>query len=394
MDRAVGHCGLLIGCGSRDEHPEEHGLAHYLEHCLFKGTAKRTNAQILSRLDSVGGEINAFTAKEETWIHASFLKEHIDRALELIADIALHSNFPAAEIEKEKDVIIDEINGYKDSPSDMLFEELDEYLYPGHPLGKSILGTVDSVKSFKRKHLMEFYQRNFLMQNMVFSFAGPISGEKLKAKLEVLFSKNDKRMAAALRPEYYPYKKTKKRLYKDIHQAHYCLACTAPGLHQKDRHAFTLLNNLLGGPAMNNILNLNIREKHGIAYQVDSNYSPFSDTGAFSIYLGTETYQLEKALHLIHKELSKLREKALSTTALNGYKKQLMGQLALSQDSGASIMFNHGKSVWVYDKISPMEEIFDVIESIGAKDILRVANKYLSPNKLLELGYLPQDEKK
>jgi predicted Zn-dependent peptidase len=389
MKRAIGHCGLMIGCGSRDEFPEEHGLAHFIEHGLFKGTKKRSNTQVLSRLDSVGGEINAFTAKEETWIHASFLHEHTDRAVELIADIALNSTFDNDEMEKEKDVIIDEINGYKDSPTDMLFEDMDEMVFPHHPIGRSILGTEESVRSFKQKDVVKFYKRCFVAQNMVFSYAGPMGKEKLQNILEKYFAEASIGSASFNRPDYTAYKKAHLRQTKEIHQAHHGIACRAPHLHQKERHSFILLNNILGGPAMNNILNLKIREKHGIAYQVDSNYSPFTDTGVFSIYLGTEMQQLDKALKLIDKELGLLRDKPFSPKTLEGYKIQLKGQLALAQDSGNSLMFNNGKSMWVYNRINTMQEVFDVINSITPKDIQNVANKYLHPKAFTSLTYIP-----
>jgi predicted Zn-dependent peptidase len=389
MKRAIGHCGLMIGCGSRDEFPLEHGLAHYIEHGLFKGTKKRNNTQVLSRLDAVGGEINAFTAKEETWIHASFLNEHTERAIELIADIALNSVFDDEEMAKEKDVIIDEINGYKDSPTDMLFEELDDMVFPNHPIGRSILGTEESVKGFKQKDVVSFYKRCFVNQNMVFSYAGPIAFEKMFHWLEKYFERVPSQTAQFNRPDYPAYGKLHLKVNKEIHQAHYGMACRAPHLHDKERHAFILLNNLLGGPAMNNILNLKIREKHGIAYQVDSNYSPFTDTGVFSIYLGTEVHQLEKALTLIEKELELLRDKPFAPKTLNGYKTQLKGQLALAQDSGSSLMFNNGKSLWVYNRIHTMQEVFDVVDQITPEDIQAVAQKYLDPKKFTSLTYLP-----
>jgi predicted Zn-dependent peptidase len=389
MARAVGHCGLMIACGSRDELAHEHGLAHFIEHGMFKGTKKRNNTQILSRLDAVGGEINAFTAKEETWIHASFLHEHTERAIELIADIALHSTFPLAELEKEKDVIIDEINGYKDSPTDMMFEEMDEHLFPNHPLGRSILGTEQSVKGFKHKDAMNFYQRCFISQNMIFSYAGPLKADQLKIWCEKYLSAAPKVVVQYNRPKFHAFKKQKIVQHKEIHQAHYGWGGLAPSLHNKERHGFILLNNLLGGPAMNNILNLKIREKHGIAYQVDSNYSPFSDTGVFSIYLGTEEHQLNKAIALIEAELKKLREQPLSSRALNGYKTQLKGQLALSQDSGASLMFNNGKSLWVYDRINTMKEVFDVIDGITANQLCELSERFLNPVHFFSMAYLP-----
>lgn len=295
MNRTVAHCGLLIGAGSRDEMEHEHGLAHYMEHGLFKGTKKRKTYHILSRLDAVGGEINAFTAKEETWIHGSFLTEHYERAIELIADIAFSAQFPDHEMEKEKEVIIDEINSYKDSPSEMIFEDFDEQLFGKHPLGRSILGTPESVKSFRKKHLIEFRKRNYSASNLVFSSAGNITTAKLKILLEKHFESYELKGSPLPREKKKGYKAKNQTVVKDIHQVHYVMGTLAYGYPHKMRPAFTLVNNLLGGPAMNNRLSLNIREKHGIAYQIDSTYAPFTDTGIFSIYLGTEKGQLKKA---------------------------------------------------------------------------------------------------
>lgn len=388
MPREVAHCGIMIGSGSRDENKNEHGLAHFLEHCFFKGTKKRKTYHILSRLDAVGGELNAFTSKEETWVHASFLYGDYERAIELIADIAFNSTFPDKEIEKEKEVIVDEINGYKDSPSDMIFEEFDERMFGKHPLGRTILGTEKSLEAFTRKDLLGFKDRNFSKGNVIFASAGNLPTEKLQRLLEKHLSDFKLAPKAKKKVAKQAYTPFHQEVKKDIHQVHYLMGVPAYDYHDKRRPAFSLLNNILGGPAMNNRLSMKIREKHGIAYQIDSSYVPFTDAGVFSIYLGTEKENLQKTKGLIWKELNILKEKPISATQLHEAKRQLIGQIALAQDSGSAIMFNLAKSLMLFDKIDSLTELFEKIEEISAKEIHATANEIFDEKKMSSLTYL------
>jgi predicted Zn-dependent peptidase len=387
LSREVAHCGLMIGAGSRDELRTEHGLAHFLEHCLFKGTKKRKTYHILSRLDAVGGELNAFTSKEETWIHASHLHQDYERAIELIADIAFNSTFPEKEIKKEKEVILDEINSYKDSPADMIFEDFDELLFGKHPFGQTILGTEKSLKGFHQHHLRTFRDRIFTRSNLIFSSAGNISTEKLQRLLEKHLShfkpkqgSLKRRPAKATAPQHLVHK-------KDIHQVHYLMGCVAYDFNHKHRPGLSLLNNILGGPAMNNRLSMRIREKHGIAYHVDSNYSPFSDTGIFTIYLGTEKDNLEKSKQLIWRELNELNRTGMSVRQLSDAKKQIIGQIALAQDSGNAIMFNIAKSLQLFGKIDTLEEITEKVHQISASELHEIANEIFRPDKMSSVTY-------
>ncbi len=387
MDREVAHIGIMIGAGSRDELKNEHGLAHFMEHGFFKGTTKRKTHHILTRLDAVGGELNAFTSKEETWVHASFLKEHYERAIELICDIAFNATFPAKEIDKEKEVILDEINSYKDSPSDMIFEEFDELIFAGHPLGRSILGSEKSLASFSTKHLVTFRKRNFTAPRIIFSSAGDIPLHELKQLLEnyiapVKLSKTKPHIIHP--PKYKPQHIVKK---KDIHQVHYVIGAPAYDFNDDRRPAFSLLNNILGGPAMNNRLSMNIREKHGIAYHVDSNYAPFSDTGVFSIYVGTEKKNLDKSISLIWKELNLLKKTKLSTRQLSDAKKQMIGQIGLAQDSGSALMFNLAKSLALFNRIDTLEELFEKINAITASQMMEAANDIFNEKKMSSITY-------
>jgi predicted Zn-dependent peptidase len=388
MPREVAHCGIMIGSGSRDERKDEHGLAHFLEHCFFKGTQKRKTYHILSRLDAVGGELNAFTSKEETWVHASFLYSDYERAIELIADISFNSTFPSKELEREKEVIVDEINSYKDSPSDMIFEEFDEFMFSKHPLGRSILGTEQSLKRFTREHLLDFKSRNFYKGNVLFASAGNITTEKLQRLLEKYLAHWQLAKKAKKKAFVQQYKPFHHEVVKDIHQVHYLMGVPAYSFHDEKRPAFSLLNNILGGPAMNNRLSMKIREKHGIAYQIDSSYVPFTDAGVFSIYLGTEKENLQKTKSLIWKELNLLKDKPLSDTQLHEAKRQLIGQIALAQDSGSAVMFNLAKSLMLFDKIDSLAELFEKINEITAAEIHETANEIFDENKMSSLAYL------
>ena len=390
MDRDVAHCGLLIAAGSRDEEDDEHGLAHFLEHCFFKGTKTRKNHHILSRLDAVGGELNAFTAKEETWIHASMLKEHYERAIELITDITFHPSFPAEEIEKEKEVIIDELNSYFDSPSEMIFEEFDQQLFGNHAIGRSILGTKESINSVKRSTLERFRKRNLTAEQLVFSSAGNIPVEKLQALLEKYLGRE--KLAPFTQKRLKPTMKAGKKIFveKDIHQVNYLIGGKAYAYPHKLRPALTLLTNVLGGPALNNKLSMVIREKYGLAYHVECTYAPFTDCGIFSLYLGTDKENLKKATDLAEKTLSYYKDNKMSSRQLHEAKKQIIGQMALAQDSGSALMFNLGKSLYLFNRIDTMQEVFRRLEEITAEQIQQAAIDTFHFEKMNVLAYVPK----
>ncbi|MFM1772186.1 MAG: hypothetical protein RLZZ71_1328 [Bacteroidota bacterium] len=386
----MAHCGLLIAAGSRDEEENEHGLAHFLEHCFFKGTKTRKNHHILSRLDAVGGELNAFTAKEETWIHASMLKEHYERAIELIADITFHPSFPAEEIEKEKEVIIDELNSYFDSPSEMIFEEFDQQLFGNHAVGRSILGTKESISRVKRSDLERFRKRNLTAEQLVFSSAGNIPVEKLQAMLEKHLG--SEKLASFTQKRSKPTLKSGKKIYveKDIHQVNFLIGGKAYAYPHKLRPALTLLTNVLGGPALNNKLSMVIREKYGLAYHVECTYAPFTDCGIFSLYLGTDKENLKKATDLAEKTLGFYKENTMTSRQLQEAKKQIIGQMALAQDSGSALMFNLGKSLYLFNRIDTMQEVFHRLEEITAEQIQQAANDTFHFEKMNVLAYIPK----
>ena len=381
------HLGLTIPTGSRDESESEQGMAHFIEHLLFKGTKKRRAYHILNRLDSVGGELNAYTTKEETVIYASFLKEHFNRAAEIISDIVFNSTFPEKEIQKEKEVVLDEILSYRDSPSEMIFDEFEEILFPEHPIGRNILGTEQTVSRFHREDLKKFVDYHYATNSMVISVVGAVEPEKANKTLEKYFGeieprlpRNGQRLAptGAVREH---------EVELETHQAHIIIGGTSFEATHPLRIPMVLLNNILGGPAMNSKLNLNIREKYGIAYNIESVYHPYSDTGVFSIYLGTDKKWLERSKRLIQKELKTLRENRLTSTALHRAKQQLKGHYALSRESGAGMMQAMGKSLIVLGKVESSKEILRRIDAITADEILEAANFSFATERLTSLIY-------
>lgn len=383
------HCGFIVNSGTRDEKGHQFGIAHFIEHCLFKGTQKRKAFHILSRLDAVGGEINAYTSKENTVLHASFLDKHYDRAIELLSDIIINSTFPEREIVKEKLIIIDEIYSYLDSPSEQIFDDFEDIIYANHSLGHNILGTSEQLKKYKKEHLLDFYKEHYVVSNMVFASVGNIAPKKLEKLLNKYTEQIPNHTHHSDRKEFKDYSVQHVVQEKEAHQAHYLLGNLSFSYKDVRRRPMILLNNILGGPAMNSRLNLNISEKYGFAYNLESNYTTYCDTGYFNIYLGTERKSLERAKGLILKEMKKLCDKKLGTTQLHMAKQQILGQIALGQESGSSQMLALGKSLLSFDKVDTLEEIYEQIESITAEQLIEIANLVFDQEKLSSLTYLP-----
>ncbi len=381
----VAHCGLIINTGSRDETESEHGIAHFIEHVLFKGTKKRKAYHILSRLEDVGGELNAYTTKEETAIHASFLKEDYERAIELISDITFNSVFPEKEIEKEKDVVIEEINSYLDSPAELIFDDFEELIFSNQPIGRNILGTPDSVKLFSQKTISDFISNNYDTRQMVFCSVGNISDEKILK----LFTSHFWQIVTKNRETrinktwiYKPSSLTKK---KDTFQNHCIMGNLAYDLKDKRRMGMFLLNNILGGQGLNSRLNLSLREKNGLAYNVESSYNPYNDTGIFSIYFGTDKQYLNKSIAIAMEELKKLRTSKLGSIQLSKAKNQIKGYLVRGYENHESLMLSLGKSLLVFNKIETIEEICKKIDNVTASELLETANDIFEPAKMSTL---------
>jgi predicted Zn-dependent peptidase len=385
----VAHLGLIINTGSRDEAVDEQGIAHFIEHTIFKGTKKRKSYHILSSLENVGGELNAFTSKEETCIHASFLNQYYQRTLELFSDIFINSTFPDKEIKKEKDVVIEEINYYKDLPDENIFDDFEALLFKNHELGRNILGLPSVIKTFNRKKIRKFIDANYNTDQMIICSVGNIDFNKLKAFAERYFSEIKSNPRTAKRKKFRNYKPFSVTLEKNTIQTHCIIGNISFSYKDKRRTEMILMNNLLGGPGMNTRLNIALREKHGISYNIESNFVPFSDTGIFNIYLGTDNHSIERAIELVNKELLLLREKKLGSLQLQRAKQQLMGQIAISYESNLTEMLSIGKSYLVYNKVDTLEQVYREIESITSDDIIELANWVFCEDKLSTLIYKP-----
>ena len=387
----TGHIGLIIQAGSRDESPEEEGLAHFIEHLLFKGTKKRKAFHIISRIEDVGGELNAYTGKEETTLYASFLREHYERSMELIFDIVQNATFPDREIPKEKEVILDEIDSYRDSPSELIFDEFDSLLYPDHPLGRNILGSEKSVKSFSKEQVINFVNRNYTPERAVLSSVGGINHSEFERLADRHASNWKGEMDIHSRTTPFVSKSEIKHVKKEIHQSHIIIGGEGISIHDKDYTAIVLLNNLLGGPSMNSRLNLNIRERHGIAYQIESFINSYNDSGIWGIYAGTDLETINRCHRLIIKELTLLRDKKLGVLQFSKAKTQLLGQMALAQESNVNMMTSLGKSLLVYNRVDTFKEIVTKVDALKISQIQELAQQIFSSHEMSELRYVPLD---
>jgi predicted Zn-dependent peptidase len=387
-DSPVSYCGFAIHAGTRDEEADEYGLAHFVEHMLFKGTGKRKAWHILNRMENVGGELNAYTAKEETFVYSIFMEEHFTRAFELLTDILFNSRFPQQEIEKEVDVIMDEINTYKDSPSELIFDEFENLIFDGHALGHNILGDEASLLGFTSESGRSFTGRFYKPANMVFFSMGRTRYEKILRLAGDLWGETapafvHKRTAPVNIPS------QTKRLRRDTHQTHVIMGGRSYNMYENDnkRIPLFLLNNLLGGPGMNSRLNMALREKHGLVYNVESSVTSYTDTGFAAIYFGTDPKNTEKALSLVTKELYNICNTGLSASQLAAAKKQTAGQLGVAGDNKESLFLGLGKQFLHHDNYETLPQIFKKIEDVTAGEILEAANRVFDPSLLSSLIY-------
>lgn len=383
------HCGFILNIGSRDETKEQEGLAHFWEHMAFKGTQKRKTFHIINRLESLGGELNAYTTKEKICFYASVLKEHYSKAADLLFDITFNSTFPTKEIEKERQVILEEMAMYRDSPDDSIQDELDTLVFENHALGRNILGTEETVSNFSQQDFFDFISSRLDTSQVVFSIAGNISFVKALKAIEGPLSQIQSKKTLYIRSGFHDYSPQNKTVKRDITQSLCAIGRPAFSQHDKNRYKLFLLNNILGGPSMNSRLNLALREKYGYVYSIESSYQPFSDTGFFGIFFGTEEKTLKKSMHLVHRELVKLRTKKLGTMQLHMAKEQAIGQMAMAEENYAALMLVFGKSLIDHGKIDPLERIFEQIRSTTAEEVLEIAEQIFDPEQLSYLTYLP-----
>lgn len=388
-ENPVCHCALMIRAGARDEPSGKEGLAHFIEHALFKGTVKRKSHHILSRLEVVGGELNAYTTKEETCVHASVMQPHFERAAELISDIIFNSIFPEKEIEKEKEVISDEIRSYQDTPYEQIFDDFEDVIFKGHQLGHSILGKPETVRKIKRKDLLDFTRSNYFSSNMIFSVSGNLNAEKVISVAEKYFSVKRKDGKTSERKKFTGYKKDIVKSVKSVNQVHYITGTPGFALPHPERFSLVLLNNLLGGPGMNSKLNLNIREKYGYTYTIESGYHSYSDSGLFHIYFATDVKNFEKTLDLLNKELIKVSSENIPQRQFNQYKDQLTGQILMAQENRMSVLLSVAKGYLYFNRIVPLQEVLDRIAALKPADIRQTASKLFSQGKISSLTWMP-----
>lgn len=384
----VVYCGFAINAGTRDERDNEQGMAHFVEHILFKGTQKRKAWHILNRMENVGGDLNAFTNKEETVVYSAFLAEHFSRAFELLADIVFHSVFPQREIDKEVEVILDEIQSYEDTPSELIFDEFENIIYRGHSLGRNILGLPEQLKKFRTEDALQFVGRYYQPQNMVFFLKGNVDMNKIirlaERYLSGISSSSPVMSERQPLPLYIP---EQVHINKDTHQAHVMIGCRGYNAHDEKRTGLYLLNNMLGGPGMNSRLNVALRERRGLVYNVESNLTSYTDTGVFSIYFGTDPDDIDICMKLVYKELKKFRNNKLTSLQLMAAKKQLIGQIGVATDNFENEALGIGKTFLHYDKFESQEAVFQRIESLTANNLLEIANEVFAEENLSTLLY-------
>lgn len=383
----VAYSGVYINMGSRDEQGDMEGMAHFIEHSIFKGTTHRKAYHIQNRIDGVGGELNAFTTKEETCIYASSLGVHLDRCLELFADILFNSTFPESEIEKEKDVVIEEINSYKDYPAELIYDEFEEMAYGNHPMAHNILGSKKNVRRFSSDQVRAFFEQNYTPVKMVIAVVADVDFKKLTNMCERYFGCYPYRESTSIRmfvPQYTPFTKT---VSKRTHQVHALIGCQAPSLYDDRKVAFSLLNNIIGGPAMNSRLNVAIREKYGFCYTIESQYSPFTDSGLFYIYAGVDADAQERTTELIISELKNMARIPLTTTQLRNAQQQYIGQMAINNDSGMNEMQSIGKAFLNFDHVDTLDDMSRDIMNVTLKDIQSLAADYFLGDGMSFLYY-------
>ena len=392
---SVAYCALSIKCGTRDEEGFHSGIAHFVEHTIFKGTERRSAAVINGYLDRLGGELNAFTTKEEIVFHATVLKEDLSKAAALLFELATCPTFPDQEINTEKGVVIDEIQSYKDSPSEDIYDKFEEMLFKGHPLSGNILGTKASVRKITRSELLKFVQDKFRPEKMAFTIVADIDEKAMEKSVLKLTQKHfpdhalAPETAACEAAAAFVSESFDVTLSKRNHQANCIIGGLAPSLYQdRERLATVLLCNILGGPANNSILNSVLREKNGWVYGVECSYTQYSDTGIVAISLGCDKGNLEKCVKAIYKEIGKLQDEMLSERKLKAAKKQLLGQMAISGDNGETQCLSMGKGLLAYGKLNTGKETRQMVEGITAEDIREMARTIFAPSNLSKLIYI------
>jgi predicted Zn-dependent peptidase len=400
----VVYCGYEIAAGTRDEEPGEEGLAHFVEHVTFKGTARRSSLQILNTLERVGGDLNAFTQKEDTVYYAAILKEHLPKAVDVLTDIVFHSTYPQTEIDKEVEVICDEIESYNDSPAELIYDDFENILFEGHPLGHNILGNAERVRKFTTEDALRFARKYYTPENSIFFAYGDVEFEKLIRSLTPNPSPIGR---GETRPQSLPKGTTHPQSLprggksgvlsdsasnylireKGTHQAHVMLGTRGYDIHHPLRIPLYLLNNLLGGPGMNARLNISLRERKGLVYTVESTMVSYGDTGLWGVYFGCDPHDVKRCLRLVRRELDKIIEKPLTDSQLKAAKRQLKGQIGIACDNREQFALDFGKSFLHYGWEKDITSLYSQIEEVTAEQIQQVARELMSEDRITTLIY-------
>ena len=400
-DSKVVYCGYQINAGTRNEEPGEEGLAHFCEHVTFKGTERRKAWHILNCLESVGGDLNAYTNKEGTVYYSAILKEHIARAVDLLTDIVFHSVYPQAEIDKEVEVICDEIESYNDSPAELIYDEFENIIFKGSQLGHNILGTAEQVRSFKTEDALRFTRKLYRPDNAIFFAYGDIDFKKLVRLLKKSFLSEERRVKSEKfnSPEaqaqfniqhstfntQHSFEGQTIVMQKNTHQAHVMIGTRAYDVNDDRRMPLYLLNNMLGGPGMNAKLNLALREHNGLVYTVESTMVAYGDTGIWSIYFGCDEHDVKRCLRLVRKELDKFMQKPLSEAQLKAAKKQIKGQVGVACDNRENFALDFGKSFLHYGWEKNVDRLYEQVDEITAEQIQAVAQELFDKDRLTTL---------
>lgn len=381
------YLGLALDAGTRDEKDGESGMAHFAEHLSFKGTDRRTSRQIITYMESVGGDLNAFTGKEETVYYCTCQKEHFSRAMDLLFDVVFHSKYPQEEMDKEVEVVIDEIESYNDSPSELIYDDFEAMLFQGYPLGRSILGNAERLRAYKTEDVQNYTSRLYVPSNAVLFVYGNVSEKEILRRIpDDVLSEAGQRIVTdetILRP----YAPQSKVIEKDTHQAHIMMGARAFGGTHPKHLALFLANNILGGPGLSSRLNLALREKRGLVYTVESTLTTYTDTGVWAIYFGCDHHDAEKCKRIVKRELQRLCDAPLSEKALNAAKRQIIGQIALSYDNFESVAIGMGKRMLHYGRTQTKEQFIARIQALTAEQVWDAAKEVFNPENLTIMEY-------
>ena len=392
----VVYAGIAVAVGTRSELDSESGMAHLVEHMTFKGTSRLTSVQILNRMESVGGDLNAYTGKEETIYYATFLRPHLRRAIPLLLDIVFNSTFPQDELEKEREVVIDEIESYNDSPAELIFDDFEALLFPHHPLGRNILGDPECLRHYTTADLQSFVRRNYHPSRAVLFVKGRVSEKEIESLLKNEHSRmssqteepplSDSNLGTSL-PVPSPSTSSLYTYNRSTHQAHVMVGACGYGVTDPRHVGLALLSNILGGPAMNSRLSLALRERTGLVYTVESNYTAYTDTGVWSIYFGCDHSDVKRCLRLVNKELRRLTDAPLTPRTLAAAKRQLKGQLGIAADNSENVALSAAKQYLHTHYVKSLEQRFAEIDSLTSDQLLTIARDIMNPDRLTTLIY-------